>query len=113
MFTDDEVKEAIQNALGNIPEPIQVVFRTSKCLDCSQRGDERLLSKYCHMKPTHIHTGISEDCHPGHIEPYHSEFHIEYKHPGRLLKLPGAFGGNRFTCCYQKDIHKNKGCVGT
>ena len=65
VYTDDEVMGAIQNALDNVLEPIQVVFRTSKCLDCSQRGDERLFSKYCHMQSHFIHTGISEDCHPG------------------------------------------------
>ena len=68
VLKDIEVKEAIENALENIEQPIQVVFRSSKCLDCKQRGDERLFSKYCHMQSIFIHTGISEDCHPGHLE---------------------------------------------
>jgi len=70
VYTDDEVIGAIRNALDNILEPIQVVFRTSKCRDCSQRGDERLFSKYCHMQSHFIHTGISEDCHPGWVQPF-------------------------------------------
>ena len=68
VYKDIEVKEAIENALENIEQPIQVVFRSSKCLDCNQRGDDRLFSKYCHMQSIFIHTGISEDCHPGHLE---------------------------------------------
>ena len=71
VFTDEEVRKSIINAIDNIGQNIQVIFRTKKCQDCSQIGDERLMSKYCHMQSTWIHTGISEDCHPGFTEPYH------------------------------------------
>ena len=71
VLTDEEVKESINDAIENIGQNIKVIFRSKKCQDCGQIGDERLLSKYCHMQSTWIHTGISENCHPGFTEPYH------------------------------------------
>ena len=71
VWTDEEVKEAIESAIENTGDPVQVVFRSKRCVDCNQRGDERLMSKYCHMQAVWIHTGISEQCHPGFTEPYH------------------------------------------
>ena len=110
IWTDDEVRKGLSDALEEISEPIQVVFRSKRCLDCNQRGDERLFGKYCHMQPHYVHTGISELCHPGFTEPYHKNFQIEWKHPGRLLRLPSALGGSRYSCCYKKA--NQKGCRG-
>ncbi len=108
VMTDDEVREAIADALVAVGDPVQVVFRNSRCVDCGARGDERLMSKYCHMQSTLIHTGISEDCHPGHHEAYHNDT-ISYCHHGRLLVLPNALGGHRYTCCYRKA--EKRGCL--
>ena len=110
VLTDEDVKDALQCAIDNTGEPVQVVFRSKRCLDCSQRGDERLLGKFCHMQPTWIHTGISELCHPGWTEPYHRSSQLEWKHRGRLLELPKVLGGSRFSCCYKKS--SEKGCIG-
>ena len=71
VLTDDEVRQSINDAIDNIDQTIQVIFRTKKCQDCGQVGDERLMTKFCHMQSTWIHTGISEFCHPGFTEPYH------------------------------------------
>lgn len=62
VYTDDEVREALNEALDNVGDPIQVIFRTKKCQDCNQVGDDRLMSKYCHMMPMWIHPGITEEC---------------------------------------------------
>ena len=60
VLTDDEVRQSINDAIDNIDQTIQVIFRTKKCQDCGQVGDERLMTKFCHMQSTWIHTGISE-----------------------------------------------------
>ena len=110
VWTDDDVRDALQLAVENTGDPVQVVFRSKKCLDCSQRGDERLLGQFCHMQPTFIHTGISELCHPGWTEPYHRSSQVEWKHRGRLHRLPQVLGGSRWSCCYKKT--GGKGCIG-
>ena len=38
----------LHTALANISAPVRVVFGSGLCKDCGQRGDERLLSDYCH-----------------------------------------------------------------
>ena len=132
VLTDEEVKGALNEAIENIDEPLQVIFRTKKCQDCGQVGDDRLMLKYCHMQPTWIHTGISEECHPGFTEPYRkyytpgwqltmsyknlsrspsdSDLAVKWSHPGRLLTLPKKLGGGRYSCCYKKKV--KRGCVG-
>lgn len=109
--TDDEVRLELCAALDNIDGPLQVVFRTSRCADCGERGDKRLLSKYCHMAPIWIHTGILEPTHPGNPEAYHTSSACQWKHKGRLIKLPGPLGGSRYACCGKRP-EKSQGCRG-
>ena len=111
VLTDEEVKQCLTEALEQTgDDSIEVIFRSKRCLDCNQRGDDRLFEKYCHMQPHWIHTGISELCHPGFTEPYHKCLAMEWTHPGRLIRLPVVLGGSRYSCCYKKSNHK--GCWG-
>lgn len=70
VLTDDEVRESLEETIEEMGQPMQVIFRTKRCQDCGQVGDDRLMTKYCHMQSMFIHTGISEECHPGFTEPY-------------------------------------------
>ena len=66
--SDREVKETLTSLLGELGPPVQVVFNTSRCLDCSVVGDSRLLTKFCHMEPVMTHPGTVESHHPGPVE---------------------------------------------
>ena len=111
VVNDEEVRQMINERFEDLPsELLPIIFRSKKCVDCSQMGDERLLTKFCHMQSTMIHTGISEQCHPGFTEPYHSDSKEKNFHPGRLFKLPNGLGGGRYTCCYRKKLMR--GCQG-
>ena len=39
MKTDSEVRETLTSLLAQLGPPVQVVFNTSRCLDCSIVGD--------------------------------------------------------------------------
>ena len=41
-------RRLLNRAFCNIKQPIRVVFSNQVCLDCGQKGDERLLDDYCH-----------------------------------------------------------------
>merc|ERR1712106_6415 len=84
--TDQEIFSILKENLGKMGQPVQVVFNTSKCLDCSVEGDRRLLPKYCHMEPHLIHPGGVENHHPGKIERFHPSQHQVLEHDGRLKK---------------------------
>ena len=88
--SDREVKETLTSLLGELGPPVQVVFNTSRCLDCSVVGDSRLLTKYCHMEPVMTHPGTVESHHPGRIEHYHPSHHHILEHDGRLKKVSPA-----------------------
>ena len=60
--TDTEIRNTLVSLLGQVGPPVQVVFNTSVCLDCSVKGDRRLLPRHCHMEP--------EDVHPGQVSQY-------------------------------------------
>ena len=60
--TDTEIRNTLASLLGQVGPPVQVVFNTSVCLDCSVKGDRRLLPRHCHMEP--------EDVHPGQVSQY-------------------------------------------
>lgn len=46
--TSASARTLLHQALASIKTPVQVVFSNKVCLDCGQRGDERLLSDLCH-----------------------------------------------------------------
>lgn len=43
--TDSEVAELIHATIAQLGPPIQVVFKNQQCLDCSEIGDARLMSR--------------------------------------------------------------------
>ena len=88
--SDREVKETLTSLLGELGPPVQVVFNTSRCLDCSVVGDSRLLTKYCHMEPVMTHPGMVESHHPEPVEHYHPSQHHILEHDGRLKKVSPA-----------------------
>ena len=98
VLTDEEVRESINDAIENIGQNIKVIFRSKKCQDCGQIGDERLLNKYCHMQSTWIHTGISENCHPGFTEPYHR--HVDNDYCLIILIIYRFKKKSKLTICY-------------
>jgi len=103
--TDQEVKTILQGMLAKMGPPVQVVFNTTRCLDCSAEGDKRLLPKYCHMEPHLVHDGGVENHHPGKIERFHPSQHQVLEHDGRLKKtwyshfLCGTLRKPRYNCC--------------
>lgn len=107
--TDAQVRETIRGYLRMMGPPVQVVFKTSKCIDCSEEGDPRLLSKYCHMEPHQVHPGVVECHHPGKIQSYHPSEHHVLEHGGRLKKswfsnfLCGTLRKPRYSCCGRRE----------
>jgi len=118
--TDDEIRSILRESLGRMGEPVQVVFNTSKCKDCSVVADRRLLPKYCHMEPHLIHHGGIENHHPGKIERFHPSQHQVLEHDGRLKKtwyshfLCGTLRKPRYSCCGRRSgkegCHKKWAC---
>jgi len=118
--TDQEIFSILKENLGKMGQPVQVVFNTSKCLDCSVEGDRRLLPKYCHMEPHLIHPGGVENHHPGKIERFHPSQHQVLEHDGRLKKtwyshfLCGTLRMPRYSCCGRRSgkegCHKKWAC---
>ena len=81
--TDSEVKEILYEKLSEIGRPLQVVFKTKRCIVCSAKGDARLLSQYCHMEETQVHPGVIENHHPGKHEKFHPSSNYVIEHDGR------------------------------
>ena len=61
----------------------KVVFKTKRCVNCSTKGDARLLGPFCHMESTLLHPGNIENFHPGKNEKYHPSNHYVIEHDGR------------------------------
>ena len=107
--SDKEVRNTLHENINKMGPPVQVVFNTSKCLDCSVVGDSRLLSKYCHMEPHLIHPGVVDCHHPGHIQNYHPTEHHVLEHEGRLKRswysnfLCGTLRKPRYSCCRRRE----------
>ena len=55
--TDPEIRDTLASLLAQVGAPVQVVYNTSVCLDCSVEGDSRLLPRHCHMEPQDVHPG--------------------------------------------------------
>jgi len=49
-ISESQPKSKLERALLRISKPVRVVFGDQECVDCGQRGDERLLSDLCHEK---------------------------------------------------------------
>ena len=113
--TDDEIRSILKDNLGRMGQPVQVVFNTSKCLDCSVVADRRLLPKYCHMEPHLVHQGSVENHHPGKMERFHPSQHQVVEHDGRLKKtwyshfLCGTLRKPRYSCCGRRS--GKEGCL--
>ncbi|CAB4065683.1 unnamed protein product [Lepeophtheirus salmonis] len=111
--TNEEVRAIIDEKLEDIRDPIQVVFHNSKCADCTEVGDIRLMSSYCHMKPYRIHPGDIEQYHPKKTELFHPSEHYIYEHDG-ILKKPWYSISclcriKRYSCCNRKS--GKQGCA--
>eukprot|EP00092_Neocalanus_flemingeri_P027614 GFUD01029963.1.p1 GENE.GFUD01029963.1~~GFUD01029963.1.p1 ORF type:complete len:554 (-),score=119.52 GFUD01029963.1:50-1711(-) len=52
--TSDNARQMINKAFWNIKEPIRVVFSNQVCQDCGQKGDERLISDFCHEAKSEV-----------------------------------------------------------
>ena len=63
--TDEEIREILRDKLSEVGPPVQVVFNTKRCVNCSVAGDPRLLPAHCHMDPSFVHIGAIENHHPG------------------------------------------------
>ena len=121
--TDSEVRETLTSLMDRLGPPVQVVFNTSRCVDCSMVGDSRLFSKFCHMEPHMIHPGTIEPHHPGAIEDFHPSQHHILEHDGRLKKfwysnfLCGTLRKARYSCCRRRQgkegCSKKWGCCRT
>ena len=57
VLTDPEIVSVLQSSLSLLPDPVQVVFRDQRCLDCGEAGDRRLLSQFCHLDKCRKHPG--------------------------------------------------------
>ena len=107
--TDVEVRDTLREYLDQMGPPVQVVFNTNRCQDCSVEGDKRLLPKYCHMEPSLIHPGVVECHHPGKIQHYHPTEHHLLEHEGRLKKgwysnfMCGTLRRPRYSCCGRRE----------
>jgi len=107
--TDDEIKSILSENIGKMGRPIQVVFNTSRCIDCGVEGDKRLLPQHCHMEPHQVHQGDIENHHPGKIEKFHPSNHHVMEHDGRLKKtwyshfLCGTLRKPRYSCCDRRN----------
>jgi len=118
--TDQEVATILKENISKMGQPVQVVFNTSKCMDCMVEGDKRLLPKYCHMEPVMVHPGGVENHHPGKIERFHPSQHQVLEHDGRLKKtwyshfLCGTLRKPRYSCCGRRSgkegCHKKWAC---
>lgn len=103
--TDEEIREILRDRLAEVGPPVQVVFNTKRCVNCSVAGDPRLLPAYCHMDPSFIHIGAIENHHPGGLEKFHPSSHKIHEHDGKLGRrwyynlLCGNMRKQRYSCC--------------
>jgi len=103
--TDQEVAILMRELLSQVGPPVQVVFRSSQCLDCGLVGDPRLLPPFCHLEAHLVHREGVEQHHPGKIESFHPSGQSIQEHTGRLRKkwwanlLCGTWRKPRYSCC--------------
>eukprot|EP00093_Oithona_nana_P000222 00222.XXX_1105_1960_1 [CDS] Oithona nana genome sequencing. len=106
--TDDEVRQGIFKELNGLKEPILVVFKNHKCLDCGLTGDLRLMSSHCHMKKEVYHpVDKLRKYHPEKPEKYHKCDFPQHYHPRGIYKpwwslcccCICGIGGERYQCC--------------
>lgn len=88
LVTDQQVRQQLGKMLDEIERPVQVVFRNSKCVDCGEEGDRRLLGSYCHMESLLTHPEPAAYFHPQARVPYHP-LDCEAYHSG-VLRLVGG-----------------------
>jgi len=104
--TDQEVRTAVAEAVAAIGDPIKVVFKNHKCLDCGATGDVRLMPIHCHMEPVLTHPGSLIQYHPRPLEKFHDSSTVLREHPKGLYRpwysldlFICKIGGERHLCC--------------
>jgi len=106
--TDAEVQKILGGMLSELGAPVQVVFKTKRCLVCGVTGDPRLLTAFCHMEDVLVHPGAIQNHHPGVPEQFHPSSHHVIEHDGRLKKnwysafCCGTLRKPRYTCCRRR-----------
>ena len=112
--TDDEVRELLSVALSKCGDPLSLVFRDCRCMDCGAEGDPRLMPLFCHMESHHVHPSSVRVVHPKPIESFHPNDVQIAEHDG-VLRRPWYGHAclkrrvrKRYTCCQKK--HGKPGC---